>query len=95
MKNKTLQAICLAVTVLASNAPMAEIVALPGGGYNVNVSNATPQRGISEVDVLKKFGEPVHRHRAVGTPAISSWEYLQFEVYFENGIVLHTVSKKS
>lgn len=93
MKYKLVQTLCVAVVALVSIAAKAEIMILPSGAYTVNVSDTSPRRGATEMDVLKKFGEPVHRNRAVGAPAISSWEYLQFEVYFENGLVLHAVLK--
>jgi hypothetical protein len=49
------------------------------------------QRGDSQAEVLQHLGEPQKRHSAVGVPAISSWDYPEFRVYFENGVVLHTV----
>lgn len=79
---------------VGSNAAVAEILNLPGGGLGVTqVASFSPQRGESDMDVLKRFGEPVERHGAVGTPAISSWEYVAFKVYFENGIVIHAVHR--
>lgn len=84
-------AILIAVTGLGVSPAFADILQLPGGGYGVTQAEKSVPRGASEDDVLKMFGEPQQRHKAVGTPAISSWEYQRFRVYFENGQVLHTV----
>ncbi|MEM7256934.1 MAG: hypothetical protein AAF404_06055 [Pseudomonadota bacterium] len=73
----------------------AEILALPSGGYGVTQSASSAPRGASQIEVLNLFGEPQRRHRPVGEPAISSWEYAEFRVYFENGLVLHTVRNRS
>lgn len=54
----------------------------------------TPRRGISQADVLKRFGEPYSKEAAVGKPPISSWSYGSFDVYFERNLVLHTVAKR-
>jgi hypothetical protein len=53
-----------------------------------------PQRGIRQIDVLKRFGEPRSKHAAIGSPPISSWNYGSYQVYFERDLVLHTVSKQ-
>lgn len=93
IKLRLVRAISLAVLTLMSSVSVAEILQLPGGGLGVTQSKSSPQRGSSEADVLAKFGEPEHRHRPVGSPAISSWEYSAFEVYFENGLVIHAVHR--
>jgi hypothetical protein len=54
----------------------------------------TPQRGIRQTDVLKRFGEPRSKHAAIGNPPISRWNYGSYEVYFERDLVLHTVTKQ-
>ncbi len=95
MKYKLLQAVCLVSATLSANVAVGEILAVPGGNYSVTQNIATPRRGANVADVLAKFGEPVHRHRAVGTPAISSWEYQGFAVYFEEGFVIHSVVDRS
>lgn len=91
IKFRLIHAICLASLALGSTATVAEILNLPGGGLGVTQAASSPQRGESDTEVLKRFGEPEQRHRAVGTPAISSWDYPSFKVYFENGVVLHAV----
>ncbi len=84
-------AILIVVTGLAGSPVFADILQLPGGGYGVTQAEKSVPRGASEDDVLKMLGEPRRRNEPVGTPAISSWEYDQFRVYFESGLVLHTV----
>lgn len=93
IKFRLIHAICLASITLGSTAAVAEILNLPGGGWGVTQTTASPQRGESNRDVLKRFGEPVQRHSAVGTPAISSWDYPSFKVYFENSVVIHAVHR--
>ncbi len=81
-----------AALMLAAAAPLnAEIIRHHEGSLSVVESASVPRSGLHRNDVLAKFGEPVHRHEAVGSPPISSWEYAGFEVYFEYDIVLHTV----
>ena len=54
----------------------------------------SPQRGLDKSTVNDNFGAPVSRHDSVGEPPISSWEYPDYVVYFENDLVLHTVAKR-
>jgi hypothetical protein len=53
-----------------------------------------PQRGQEMTAVSEDFGSPVNRNEAVGEPPISSWEYADYVVFFENDRVLHTVAKR-
>jgi hypothetical protein len=41
--------------------------------------------------VLKQYGEPKQRSGPVGDPPISTWDYGDFVVYFENQYVIHAV----
>jgi len=52
-----------------------------------------PKTGMSSAQVVDKFGEPLSRTAAVGTPPISRWEYNDYYVYFEYSHVIHTVLK--
>jgi len=52
-----------------------------------------PSGGLSMSDVEEKFGEPLRKYAAVGTPPITRWEYADYVVYFEGEIVLHSVRK--
>ena len=74
-----------------SSVATADILMLPTGGYGITQASGGVQRGASKIEVLQQLGEPQKRHQAVGVPAISSWEYADFRVYFEDGLVLHTV----
>lgn len=83
-----------AALLFTAAAPLnAEIIRHAEGSLAVVESAQAPRSGLHRDDVLAKYGEPVHRHAAVGNPPISSWEYADFEVYFEYDIVLHTVIK--
>jgi hypothetical protein len=53
-----------------------------------------PERGLTKAAVASKWGEPAAENSAVGEPAISSWEYANFVVYFEADNVLHSVAKR-
>ena|SRR5579862_677936 len=52
---------------------------------------ARPSRGMTMQKVEAKFGAPAERHAAVGTPAITRWDYQNFSVFFENDRVIHAV----
>jgi hypothetical protein len=52
---------------------------------------ARPARGMTMQTVESKFGAPAERHPAVGTPAITRWDYQSFSVFFENDRVIHAV----
>lgn len=51
----------------------------------------TPVRGMSKMDVIAGFGQPVDRHGPVGDPPITRWNYRRFSVFFEYDTVLHSV----
>ena len=77
-----------------SSVGVAEILILPEGGYSVVEGAVSPGRGDTDSAVLNRFGEPLERNAAVGSPAISSWVYPEFQVYFEDGVVIHAVHSK-
>jgi hypothetical protein len=52
---------------------------------------ARPAPGMTMQGVEAKFGAPTERHAAVGTPAITRWDYQGFSVFFENDRVIHAV----
>jgi hypothetical protein len=52
---------------------------------------ARPGRGMTMDGVLARFGEPSVRSGPVGEPPISTWDYGDFVVYFENQYVIHSV----
>ncbi len=50
-----------------------------------------PAAGLTMKTVEQRFGAPSERHPAVGTPAITRWDYPAFAVYFEKDRVIHAV----
>src|ERR1700677_3035593 len=56
---------------------------------------AAPARGMTMTQVAGKFGDPVTKVPAVGSPPISRWEYSGFVVYFERDHVIHAVVSES
>jgi hypothetical protein len=52
---------------------------------------ARPRGGMTMDSVLQQYGEPAVRSGPVGDPPISTWDYGEFIVYFENQYVIHTV----
>jgi len=57
-------------------------------------SNAGPARGLTQQNVVSKWGQPLGKNAPVGEPPISSWEYEPFVVYFEYDRVIHSVAKR-
>ena len=60
-------------------------------------SGDKPTSGMSMDKVEAKYGAPSRRVPAVGggttaQPPITRWEYPGFVVYFENSLVVHTVT---
>ncbi len=54
---------------------------------------AKPATGMTMAAVKSQFGAPQKENPAKGKPPISSWEYENFVVYFENDHVIHSVVK--
>lgn len=52
---------------------------------------AHPDRGMTMDGVVQRYGEPKARSGPVGNPPISTWDYGNFVVYFENQYVIHAV----
>ena len=57
----------------------------------VQTDVARPARGMTMQKVESQFGAPAERHPAVGTPAITRWDYQNFSVFFEKDRVIHAV----
>lgn len=53
-----------------------------------------PTRGMTMQQVEQKFGAAVQQYAPKGTPAITRWQYPQFDVYFENQLVIHSVVQR-
>jgi hypothetical protein len=73
----------------------AETIAVDNGIAVKESDVATPARGMTMDQVSTKFGAPVTKVPAVGTPPISRWEYPGFVVYFERDHVIHSVVANS
>jgi len=73
----------------------ADIVASDSGIAVRDAGVAAPARGMTMAQVASKFGDPVTKVPAVGTPPISRWEYSGFVVYFERDHVIHAVVSES
>lgn len=86
-----LTARCLIISLfLLSPAVMAQTIVIPlaqQGEQQISV----PKRGMHLNAVVRDFGEPKKRHPAVGEPAITRWDYVNFSVYFQGNHVLHSV----
>jgi outer membrane protein assembly factor BamE (lipoprotein component of BamABCDE complex) len=50
-----------------------------------------PRRGVTMTQVEAKFGAPVTKHDAVGSPPITRWDYSGFSVFFEHDRVIDSV----
>jgi len=50
--------------------------------------------GMSMDDVRARFGDPSNKNAAVGDPPITRWDYDDWSVYYEYGLVLFTVLHK-
>ena len=73
----------------------ADIVASEDGIAVRDAGVAAPARGMTMAQVASKFGDPLSKVAAVGTPPISRWEYSGFVVYFERDHVIHAVVSAS
>ena len=78
---------------LAGTAPaLCDTLTIPVGQQGA-VASGAPVRGDSAARVEGRLGEPLTQSPAVGSPPVSRWEYPDFTVYFESGVVLHTVAR--
>lgn len=53
-----------------------------------------PTRGMTMSQVEQRFGQAEQQYAPKGTPAITRWQYSQFDVYFENQLVIHSVVRR-
>jgi hypothetical protein len=86
-------AVCLAAILCSTHLGTAhsETIVTDDQVSVVNSDIARPSRGMTMQKVEAKFGAPAERHAAVGTPAITRWDYQSFSVFFENDRVIHAV----
>lgn len=85
----------LAVGLLLVGAAAAQADVLLLDGIEIDQSSQTerPKAGMSMDRVESTYGAPSQKHAAVGTPAITRWDYPGFSVYFENDKVIHAVAR--
>jgi len=85
---------CVAAGTLSIAPDAVEADTLIMAGIDPANTAQTPERGTAKSAVANDWGEPINQREAVGEPPISSWEYPDFVVFFENDKVLHTVAKR-
>lgn len=84
----------LSLIATSSAFVVAEDVKIPIGSETAESKQiARPTTGTTKTQVKSQFGEPQKENPAKGKPPISSWEYAEFTVYFENDHVIHSVVK--
>lgn len=69
----------------------AEVLQIPIGQQGQAASLPLPERGMRQTAVLERFGLPDEEHAPVGKPPITRWDYREFSVYFESGVVIDSV----
>ena len=73
---------------------MAEDIKIPIGAQAPESKQiARPATGTTKNKVKIQFGAPVKENTPKGNPPISTWEYAEFTVYFENDHVIYSVVK--
>ncbi len=87
----SLASLLLVVLGLHASVVHAETIVTDDQVSLVQSDVARPARGMTMQTVESKFGTPAERHPAVGTPAITRWDYQNFSVFFENDRVIHAV----
>ncbi len=71
-----------------------DVVRIPLGQQGQAWNIDTPSLGLSKSQVDSIYGSPMNKTGPVGEPAIYTWEYEYFNVFFENEHVIHAVVKK-
>ena len=73
---------------------LAEDIKIPIGAQTPESKQiARPTTGMTKTNVKIQFGAPVKENVPKGNPPISTWEYAEFTVYFENDHVIYSVVK--
>lgn len=85
--------LCSLVYLLgAVGAAMAETIVVDDQVQVRDSSVEKPKRGVTMSQVEAKFGAPVTKHNAVGSPPITRWDYASFSVFFEHERVIDSVA---
>ncbi|QIZ85795.1 phosphodiesterase [Bermanella marisrubri] len=90
----------MSLVAAADNHPASEIntgttIKMPLSNKASLHAKDLPQRGATKMTVEKRFGVPIKKHPAKGTPPIERWDYENFSVYFETNAVIHSVDKRN
>ena len=94
MMKKIISLCFLTLACSASANLLAQEIKIPVGSQTAELQNLPrPTTGMLKSAVKQQFGEPVKENPPKGKPPISSWEYADFVVYFENDHVIHSVLK--
>ena len=81
---------CIALPLCAT----ADTIVVPIGTQG-DASIQTPNRGVAMSAVVRQFGQPKAISKGVGDPPITTWQYDDFNVYFEYDKVIHSVKNPS
>jgi hypothetical protein len=82
------------ISLLTTSLSQSEVISIADPTYQVaNTPEGVlrPTQGMSMTIVGQKFGQPQQKISAIGIPPISRWIYHDFEVFFENNLVIHSV----
>lgn len=90
---KKILSVGLTLSVLSSPC-FADTVRIPLGQQGKAWNVQTPGIGKTKDQVETSFGAPINKSGPVGEPAIYTWEYENFNVYFEGEHVIHSVVKQ-
>lgn len=85
------------ITLLMTMPLQADVLSIAEPTYNTPNSESgvlRPTRGMTMQQVEQKFGTAEQQFAPKGTPAITRWQYSQFDVYFENQLVIHSVVQR-
>lgn len=86
----------IVLLMLAFTTPaLADVVKIGAGKPVVVQKTDQPTRGMSQNQVISRYGEPRSKHAAVGEPPIIRWDYPGYSVYFEGNYVLHSVDRSN
>ena len=83
--------ISVSVSLMTLATVSADVLKLPDREPIVLQLPDEPERGMTKELVRTRYGEPRTINPPVGDPAISSWNYGYYTVYFEDEYVLHSV----
>lgn len=88
---KLIKIASISAALLMAGFSSADTLKIPLGHQASSGQASLPSRGASTQSVVGRHGEPTQRHRAIGQPPITRWDYADFSVYFEHDKVVHSV----